>query len=79
MLGQRQTRFVVAFSTTSDAIGAEKILKKAGVAGRLIPVPRRLSAGCGMAWAGDPADEKRTAALLREGRITPEQSVVMEI
>lgn len=40
---------VVLFPGTSAALRAEKVLKQAGIAIRLIPVPRELSSNCGIA------------------------------
>ena len=42
------------------AIGMEKLCAARGLAGRLIPVPRALTADCGMAWR---AEIDRRAAL----------------
>ena len=41
---------VVTFGTTTQAIAMERECKKAGFEGRLIPVPREISASCGLAW-----------------------------
>ena len=58
---------VVLFHTTSAAIRSEKVLKKAGIAVRLIPVPRELSSDCGIS-ARFPWDqvERVREALARE-------------
>ena len=42
---------VVTFYTTAEAFAFEKACRGKGIEGRLVAVPRRLSAGCGMAWA----------------------------
>lgn len=42
---------VVTFHTTTEAMAAEKELKLNQIPGRLIPVPRQISAGCGLAWS----------------------------
>ena len=39
---------VVLFQSISSALRAEKILKKEGIAYKLIPVPRHLSSDCGV-------------------------------
>ena len=39
---------VVLFHTTSAAMRAEKVLKNAGIAVKLIPTPRELSSDCGI-------------------------------
>ena len=47
---KKEKRLVITFHTTSDAMAMESHCKKKGVVGRMIPVPREISAGCGMAW-----------------------------
>ena len=41
---------VLTFHTTDAAMEMEAFCKQNGIAGRLVPIPRRLSAGCGIAW-----------------------------
>ncbi len=41
---------VLTFHTTAAAMELEVVCKQNGIPGRLVPVPRRLSAGCGIAW-----------------------------
>lgn len=45
-------KYVVAFESTHGAIAARKILDKTGTI-RTIPVPRSISAACGIAIAFD--------------------------
>ena len=47
---QKEWKLIITFHTTSDAIAFEKACKETGRSGRMIPVPRELSAGCGLAW-----------------------------
>jgi hypothetical protein len=49
-----QEYLIVTFSTTTSAMIAERTFKAHGIRGRLIPLPRQIDAGCGMAWAADP-------------------------
>ena len=42
---------IVTFRTTTGAMTMERACKAASVPGRLIPVPRVITAGCGMCWA----------------------------
>lgn len=49
----KELKMVITFHTTADAMGMEKACKEAGAPGRLIPVPRAISAGCGLAWCAD--------------------------
>ena len=47
---KKELKLVVTFHTTADAMAMEKACKEHGAPGRLIPVPRMISAGCGLAW-----------------------------
>ena len=57
----RQSRefLVITFSETSDAMAAEKLFQEQQIQqqipGRIIPIPRQLSAGCGLSWKTEPA------------------------
>jgi hypothetical protein len=75
-------RLVVTFSTTGDAIAAEQSL--AGLkrtcrgCGRLIPVPREISAGCGMAWKDELELKDEIVRQLEKDSITPEVITTIE-
>ena len=47
---KKELKLVVTFRTTADAMAMEKACKEQKAEGRLIPVPREISAGCGLAW-----------------------------
>lgn len=51
---RKQNRFIITFHTTQEAMAAEVFLKENGFPGRLIPVPREITAGCGLAWMAPP-------------------------
>ena len=57
-------KLVIAFHTTADAMKMENECRKAGFGERLIPIPREISAGCGMAWCADPADREALDELM---------------
>ena len=48
---ERKQRCIVTFRTTAGAMAMERLCKEREVAGRLIPVPRAITAGCGICWA----------------------------
>ena len=53
MSGQQREKklwLVATFPTTMAAITMERLCGQLGLPGRLIPVPRAISASCGMAW-----------------------------
>ena len=53
----KELRLIVTFHTTTSAMAMEKVCAQKGVPGRLIPVPRDITAGCGMAWSA-PVDAR---------------------
>lgn len=55
---KQEEKLIITFRTTADAIGAEQLCRLAGLPGRMIPVPRELSAGCGLAWCTAPEQEQ---------------------
>lgn len=55
---KKELKLVVTFHTTTDAMAMEKACKQAKAPGRLIPVPREISAGCGLAWCAGLEDEE---------------------
>ena len=61
----KKEKLVIAFHTTADAMKMEEECKKAGIPGRLIPVPREISAGCGMAWSSEPDQREALDALMQ--------------
>lgn len=69
---KKELKLVVAFHTTADAMAMEKACKETGVPGRLIPVPRSISAGCGLAWCAAPEERTQILDLLRGAGIEEE-------
>lgn len=65
-------KLVVTFHTTSDAMAMEKICKERGVPGRLIPVPRVISAGCGLSWCAELTDREQILGVMKEVGIEQE-------
>ena len=54
---EKKPHIVLSFNTTTQAMAAEKYLKENRLPGRLIPVPREITAGCGLAWKA-PLEDK---------------------
>ena len=66
---QKKLCLVVTFDATVQAMAAEKYCLAEGVPGRLIPVPREITAGCGLAWKAAPEQEEQVLSALREAGI----------
>lgn len=61
---KKELRFIVTFHTTTSAMAMEKYCLANGIPGRLIPVPREISAGCGMCWSAPPDARPEIEAAL---------------
>ncbi len=53
----KQLKLIVTFHTTTCAMAMEKVCTGKGIPGRLIPVPRDITANCGMSWCA-PVEAK---------------------
>lgn len=53
---------VATFDTTAAAMEAECFCLDHGLPGRIIPVPREITAGCGLAWKAPPEAEEQIKA-----------------
>ena len=49
---------IVEDESTSEAMAAEKACKQYGAPGRLIPVPRLISSGCGLSWCAELSERE---------------------
>lgn len=76
---KKERRLIVAFYTTHDAMAFEDYCLSSGGEGRLIPLPREISAGCGLAWSAPPGDEGGLRQRLRDAGIAPQHVKEMEI
>lgn len=70
---KKEMKLVITFHTTTAAMAMEQACKAANVDGRLIPVPRAISAGCGLAWCAKLESEENLRALMLEKGITPQE------
>ena len=66
---QKKLCLVVTFDATAAAMAAEKYCLERGVPGRLIPVPREITAGCGLAWKAEVGQEEAVTAALEAAGI----------
>ena len=52
----KKPALVIAFANVTDALAVEKYCQEHALPGRIIPIPREITAGCGLAWKADPED-----------------------
>lgn len=55
------------------------LAKKHQIAGRLIPVPKEITAGCGMAWMTPLENEESVVQFMSEHEIIPQGVFQVEI
>ena len=72
MAREKAEKAVFTFHTTTMAMKMERSAKESGSPGRLIPVPRQISAGCGMAWSAPAAERPGLESLIQENGIETE-------
>lgn len=70
---KKELKLIVTFHTTADAMAMEKACKERGAPGRLIPVPRAISAGCGLSWCAELADRDMILEVIRQVGIEEEE------
>ena len=70
---KKELKLVVTFHTTADAMAMDKACKEHQVPGRIIPVPRAISAGCGLSWCADLSDREAIVSMMKEAGIEEEE------
>lgn len=65
---EKKESLVITFPSTTSAMAADRFFNAEKLPGRLIPVPREITAGCGLAWRALPCEGE----LLREALETNE-------
>ena len=75
----KSEKVIVTFPTTTQAMKMEKAARACGAPGRLIPVPREISAGCGMAWSAEAEAKEALKRLISDAGIEAEGIVVLMV
>ena len=63
---KKEMKLVITFHTTTEAMAMEKACKEADADGRIIPVPRAISAGCGLVWCAGLESEQNLRDLMEK-------------
>lgn len=66
---KKETKLVITFFTTTEAMHMEQTCKVNCADGRLIPVPRAITAGCGLAWCASPDSRDALLQMMKEHQI----------
>ena len=78
-MGKKELRVVVSFATTTQAMAMEETAKAAGLKGRLIPIPRQITADCGLAWSEPAQNRVALELLMQEKKLQCDQVVELVI
>ncbi len=70
---KKELKLVITFHTTTEAMAMEKACKESGADGRIIPVPRSISAGCVLAWCAKPESIDSLKELMEKQGIIPQE------
>ena len=76
---EKKTWLIVTFDTTTSALEMEEEAKKAGLPGRIIPLPTEISAGCGLSWRTDPGLKDETEAFMKERGLAYGRTVLIDM
>ena len=67
---EKKLQCVITFKTTTQAMAFEEVAKNAALKGRLIPLPRVISAGCGLAWRTDVEERAQVEDIILKQGLT---------
>lgn len=76
---KKRPAFVISFDETTQAMAMDRFCTQNGLPGRLIPVPREITAGCGLAWKAEPKDEPVLMAVLEKEGIAYSSTYMLEL
>lgn len=70
-------KLVITFPTTTAAMAMEAACR--AEQGRLIPIPREISGGCGLAWCAEPEWEGALLILMEENHISYQEKQIIAL
>ena len=76
---QKKPTLIITFATTTQAMAMEKFCMENNLPGRIIPVPREITAGCGLSWKAKPEEQQLLTEILMEAGMVWQQMAVIEI
>lgn len=74
-----EPRFIVTFFNHEEAMAFQDACERNGVDGRLIPIPRQLTAGCGLVWSAPLTARAPLMKLLDDPAINYSERTILEL
>ena len=75
----KKPTLIITFATTTQAMAVEKYCMENDLPGRIIPVPREITAGCGLSWKAAPEDQAVLSEALKDSGLGWEEMHIIEI
>lgn len=75
----KKKTWILTFESTTQAMAADKFGMEQKLPGRLIPIPREITAGCGLCWKADPQDREIVLTALKAVGYHWEAEYVLEL
>ena len=76
---EKKPALIITFATTAAAMEAESFCLENMLPGRIIPVPREITAGCGLAWKAPPEAREELAGALEGAGLVWSAMQVLEV
>ena len=77
---EKKPALIITFPSTAAAMEAESFCLEQGLPGRIIiPVPREITAGCGLAWRAPPEAETLLTGALGTAGLAWSDARVLEV
>lgn len=72
---EKKECLIISFDKTTDAIALEEYCLRNKISGRLIPLPKEISAGCGLAWKCEIAQKDEMEKVMKNVNIVYDRMV----
>lgn len=76
---KKELRAIVTFKHTTSAMALEKLCKEKAMDGRIIPVPRCITAGCGLSWCAPLQTKEALIHVMEKHHIDYDQIYDLEV
>ena len=76
---EKKPVLILTFASTTQAIAVEKFCAQNQLPGRLIPVPKEITAGCGLAWKAEVDQEHSLTQALAQAGLQWQEARVLEL
>ena len=76
---KKKPALIITFATTTRAMATETFCARQQLPGRLIPVPREITSGCGLSWKAAPEDQEMLLSALSAAGLQWEAYYILEV